>query len=146
MAFYSPGTRPPATRGAKPVAWTSTEYMEGFDGPANVSPHGRTVRRPNDSGLACGSNMLPGGCEVQAERPSDPLAHPVRFKPLLGSIFSHSPDRRSTRELGPAHARKYQQGNDDIHDSSTPPCDAAVAHDPKGNRRGDIRGEMKHHN
>ena len=29
--------------------------------------------------------MLPGGCEVQAEQRSDPLAHPVRFKPLLCS-------------------------------------------------------------
>jgi hypothetical protein len=29
--------------------------------------------------------MLPGGCEVQAEQPSDDLAYPVRFKPLLAS-------------------------------------------------------------
>ena len=27
--------------------------------------------------------MLPGGCEVQAEQPSDPPVYPVRFKPLL---------------------------------------------------------------
>jgi hypothetical protein len=27
--------------------------------------------------------MLPGGCEVQAEQPSDLPAYPVRFKPLL---------------------------------------------------------------
>jgi len=34
-------------------------------------------------GLTCGINMLPGGCEVQAEQPSEPPAYPVRFKPLL---------------------------------------------------------------
>ena len=28
--------------------------------------------------------MPTGGCEVQAEQPSDPPAYPVRFKPLLG--------------------------------------------------------------
>jgi hypothetical protein len=33
-------------------------------------------------GLTCGSKMLPGGCEVQAEQPADPSAYPVRFKPL----------------------------------------------------------------
>jgi hypothetical protein len=27
--------------------------------------------------------MPTGGCEVQAEQPSDPPVHPVRFKPLL---------------------------------------------------------------
>jgi hypothetical protein len=85
--------------------------------------------------------MLPSGGEVQAERPSDPLAYPVGFKPSLGSTSSHSPGRRSTRELGPAHARKYQQGNDDIHDSSSRTLRRCCAHDPKGNRRGDIGGD-----
>jgi hypothetical protein len=34
--------------------------------------------------------MLPGGCEVQAERPSDPSAYSDRFKPLLESFPSKS--------------------------------------------------------
>jgi len=58
-------------------------------------------------GLACGSNMLPGGCEVQAEQPSDPPTYPVRFKPLLerggpfarqhftGSVEKHAHDYRT---------------------------------------------------
>ena len=32
--------------------------------------------------------MLPGGCEVQAEQPSDQPAYPVRFKPLLDGTAS----------------------------------------------------------
>ena len=34
-------------------------------------------------GLTYGSKMPTGGCEVQAEQPSNPPAYPVRFKPLL---------------------------------------------------------------
>jgi hypothetical protein len=37
----------------------------------------------NDFGFDLRSNMLTGGCEVQAEQPSGPPAHPVRFRPLL---------------------------------------------------------------
>jgi len=34
--------------------------------------------------------MPTGGCEVQAEQPSDPPVYPVRFKPLLGcSLNNH---------------------------------------------------------
>ena len=36
--------------------------------------------------------MLPGGCEVQAEQPSDPPVYPVRFKPLLGNRILDAPD------------------------------------------------------
>ena len=39
-------------------------------------------------GFTCGSNMPTGGCEVQAEQPSDPPAYPVRFKPLLDGTAS----------------------------------------------------------
>jgi hypothetical protein len=37
--------------------------------------------------------MPTGGCEVQAEQPSDPPAYPGRFKPLL--------DRSAERHLMP---------------------------------------------
>ena len=39
-------------------------------------------------GLTCGRNMPTGGCEVQAEQPSDPPAYPVRFKGLLDSSLA----------------------------------------------------------
>ena len=55
------------------------ERMHVLDLAAGVSPEGLTTL-----GLTCGSNMPTGGCEVQAEQPSDLSAYPVRFKPLLG--------------------------------------------------------------
>ena len=43
--------------------------------------------------------MPPGGCEVQAEQPFDPLAYPVRFKPLLGGAGRHTLSYMKTSAL-----------------------------------------------
>ena len=52
--------------------------------PSWLRPHTDARGGITSLGLTCGSNMLPCGCEVQAEQPSAPPAYPVRFKPLLG--------------------------------------------------------------